>query len=159
VGWSKQDLIRRAFGKIGLSSSVFELSAEQMSEALQDLDTMMADWNGRGIRLGYPIPSTAGGSKPEDDSCLPDWALRAVILNLGITLAEDVGKSVSQLLAAAAKRSYDMLLARSVLPPEQQMPSGMPAGAGNRRGRFPSRPFLDGPTDNLEVGPDGDLDF
>jgi hypothetical protein len=70
MGWSKQDLIDQAFQQIGLAGYVFDLSPEQLQSALKTLDTMMATWNGRGIRLGYPIPSTANGSKGDDDSSL-----------------------------------------------------------------------------------------
>ncbi|MFA6093973.1 MAG: packaged DNA stabilization gp4 family protein [Elusimicrobiota bacterium] len=157
MGWSKQDLIKRAFGKIGLAPSVFDLSAEQLQDALQDLDAMMAAWNARGIRLGYPLPSTAGGSLPADDSGLPDAANEAVVANLALRLAEDLGKAVSPRLALIAKQGYDTLLARAALPPQMKMPSGMPAGAGQERGS--GRPFLDPPDDDLEAGPDGVLEF
>jgi hypothetical protein len=157
MGWSKQDLIKRALGKIGLASDVFDASAEQLQDAMQDLDAMLAAWNARGIRLGYPIPSTAGGSQLTDDSNLPDSAIEAVVANLAIRLAEDVGKTVSPRLALIAKQGYDALLARAALPPQMQMPSGMPAGAGQERGT--GQPFLDPPTDDIEAGPDGVLEF
>jgi hypothetical protein len=159
MGWSKRELITQAFEQIGLASYVFDLSAEQLQSALRTLDAMVSTWNAPGIRLGYPIPSTSGGSKLTDDSQIPDWANEAVYLNLALRLASTLGKPVSMELKAAAKQGYNVLLSRAAMPPEMQFPSQMPAGAGRKPWRSPTRPFLDDPDKPLETGPDSDFDF
>lgn len=156
MGWTKRQLILQAFEAIGLASHTFDLSAEQEQSALRQLDSMMATWNGRGLRLGYPIPSTAGGSRLAEDSEVPDRANEAIYLNLAIRLASGVGRQVSIELKESAKQAYDALLSRSAMPSEMQLPSGVPAGAGHKNSE---RPFLDPPEDNLLVGPDGELDL
>jgi hypothetical protein len=57
MGYSKRQFISAAFEEIGLASYVFDLQPEQLQSAMRRLDAMMADWNGKGIRLGYPLPS------------------------------------------------------------------------------------------------------
>ena len=159
MSWSKQELIVQAFEEIGLASYVFDLSAEQLQSALRKLDAMMAAWNARGLRLGYPVPSTAGGSLLADSSNLKDEANEAVYMNLALKLASTLGKPVSQELKDAAKLGYNTLLSQASVPPEQQFPKDMPAGAGNKWRNQNRRPFLDDPTEGLDAGPDSDLDF
>ena len=59
MGYKKRQFISAAFEEIGLASYVFDLQPEQLQSALRRLDAMMADWNAKGIRLGYPAPRTA----------------------------------------------------------------------------------------------------
>lgn len=158
MGWTKREIITQAFGEIGLASYVFDLSAEQLQSALRTLDSMMASWNARGLRLGYPIPSTAGGSDLDHDSGVPDRANEAIVTALAIRLASSVGKAVSPELKQTAKAAYDALLLRIAMPPEQQFPSGMPAGAGNKAYGTGSE-YLTGPTEGLAAGDDDDLEF
>jgi hypothetical protein len=54
MGYTKRQFISAAFEEIGLASYVFDLQPEQLQSALRRLDAMMADWNAKGIRLGYP---------------------------------------------------------------------------------------------------------
>ncbi len=152
MSWLKREFITQAFEEIGLASYVFDLSPEQLQSALRKLDMMMATWDARGIRLGYPIPSTAGGSSLTEDSGVPDRANEAIVTNLAIRLAPSVGKTVSMDLKAIAKQAFDGLLAVAALPAEMQMPSGTPAGAGNA-----GRTFLDDPVDTFAVDADGEL--
>lgn len=156
MGWTKRQLIIQAFESIGLASYVFDLSAEQLASALRQLNGMMAAWNAQGIRVGYAASSTPESDAQDDASGLPDSANEAVYQNLAIRLAATVGKTVSIELKVSAKKAYDTLLAKSAAPILQQMPSGMPAGAG---WRSQNRTFLDDPVDPLEAGPDAELDF
>lgn len=156
MGWLKRDFISQAFNDIGMASYVFDLSAEQLQSALRTLDSMMATWNARGIRLGYPIPPTSGGSNLDEDSGVPDRANEAITANLAIRLASAVGKAVSMEMKMTAKQAYSALVAEAALPPVMQLPSGMPAGAGHKRIR---RPFLDEPDVALDAGSDSELEF
>lgn len=161
MSWSKQDLINQAFEQIGLAAYVFDLSPEQLESALRRLDVMMAAWNARGIRLGYPSPAFPGDSLGSEDSGLPDSAVEAVIANLGVRLASTVGKPVSIELKVAAKQAYDTLLSLAAMPEEMKLPGTMPVGAGSKPWRSMNRTFVDNPKEdqNLEAGPDSDLDF
>lgn len=154
MGWLKRDFVTEAYGEIGFDSS-FDLSAEQLQSGLRKLDAMMASWNGDGIRLGYPIPSTANGGDLDEDSGVKDYANQAIIENLAIKIGSKIGRAVSATLQTSAADGYASLLAGAAAGaiPEVQIPRGTLAGAGNRRSSV-GRIYLDPPTDTLDVGDD-----
>lgn len=160
MAWTKDVLIREAFGEIGLNAANFNVGAEELNSALIRLDAMMGTWNGKGIRLGYSMATEADGSELDQDSGLPDSAYETVICNLAIRIAPQFGKMVSAETKATAKAGYDVLLARAAMPTEQQYPSGMPRGAGNKPWRWGNGdPFLPRPVDPLLAGGDGPIEF
>lgn len=158
MSYTKLQIINDAFGEIGLSDFVFDLTPGEQQQALRQMDRMMAEWSSRGIRVGYPLPSSPGDSNLSDDSTLPDVAVDAVLTNLAIRLASSLGRQVSADLRIRAKSGYDLLLREAAKPIPMQFPDTLPVGAGNRRisGRDN---FMPSPTDPLETGPDGLLEF
>lgn len=154
--WTKGDLVGRAFKKIGLGDD-FNVMPEDHQDALMVLDSMMALWSSKDIRLGYAQPADANGSSMDQDSGLPDTAQEAVYLNLVIRLAGEYGKTLDQMIMVTAKQAYDALLARATFPAQQQFPNTLPRGAGNKpwRGGYPS-PFMPTPTDALTAEEGGD---
>ena len=159
MSWTKGQIVEEAYGELSLHSFVVNLTPEILQHGLQRLDAMMAMWNGKGIRLGYSLPSSADSSNLGDDSGLPDAALEPTLLNLAVRLAAGHGKQVAQTTAAVAKEGYDMLMARAAMPPEVQYPRFMPSGAGNKPWRWQRGPFLIPPVDPVDAGPDGPIDF
>ena len=159
MSWLKRNFVSEAFGEIGFESD-FDLPAEQLQGGLRKLDALMASLNGDGIRLGYPIPSTADGGNLDEDAGVPDWANQAIVALLAVKLASKIGRTVSTQLQLDATRGYAALLARAAAAaiPEVQMPRGSLAGAGNTRARA-GRIFLDPPTDKLDIGSDTDPGF
>lgn len=154
--WTKGNILDRAFKKIGLGDA-FNVTPEDRQDALTVLDSMMALWSSKGIRVGYAQSSDADGSDPDQDSGLPDTATEAVYLNLALRLADEFGKTLAPMTMVTAKQAYDTLLARANFPQEQQLPSFLPRGAGNKpwSGGCP-RPFLSPPTDPLTAEEGGD---
>lgn len=159
MGYSKRQFILAAFEEIGLASYAFDLQPEQMESALRRLDSMIADWNAGGIRLGYPLPSSPQYSDIDAQSEVPDSAYEAIITNLAIRIAPSYGREVMQDTRAAAKKSYNILLQRATRPIEMQFPDTLPAGAGNKPWNINYNPFLRTPEDPILVGPDGNLEF
>lgn len=151
MGWTKQQLIAQAFVEIGLGSD-FNVDADQLEDGLRRLDTMMATWNGKGIRLGYALPSSPDESDIDADSGLPDTANEAAYLNLAIRLAPSYGKTISPDTRTAAKQAYDVLLVDAAQPLQQQSKM-LPRGAGNKPWRS-GRPFTSPPADPLLAGDD-----
>lgn len=129
MAWTKRQLITQAFDDVGLASYVFDLTADQLESCRRRLDSMMATWNAKGIKVAYPIPTDANGSDLDQDSHLPDFAVEAVCLNLAIRIAPSVGKAVSPDLKTSAKLAYDVLLNKAAMPREMQL-AGIPKGAG-----------------------------
>ena len=58
MAYTKRQFVEAALTEIGLASYVFDLQPEQLEYARRRLDAMMADLNGKGLRLSYPIPSS-----------------------------------------------------------------------------------------------------
>ena len=159
MGYSKRQFVAAAFEEIGLASYVFDLQQEQLQSAMRRIDAMMADWNGKGIRLGYPLPNSPQDSDLDEPTLVPDWANEAIITNGAVRLAPGYGKVVMPETKAVAKDSYNTLLQRATMPPEQQLPATMPAGAGNKPWRVYDNPFIRPPVDPVDAGPDGPLQF
>lgn len=159
MGYSKRQFVEAAFDEIGLASYVFDLQPPQLEACLRRLDSMIADWNGKGIRLGYPIPGSPQYSDMDEPSCVPDSAYEAIITNLAIRIAPSYGKNVSPATLSSAKNSYNTLLSRSSLSHPQQFTSNMPLGSGNKPWRTSDIEYMRRPYEGLFVGPDGVLDL
>ena len=159
MGYSKRQFVQAAFEEIGLATYAFDLQPQQFESALRRLDAMMAEWNAKGIRLGYPIPGSPEDSDLDSESEVPDSANDAIITNLAVRIAPSYGRTPMPETKITAKTTYNTLLSRATMPPEQQFPSGLPRGAGWKPWRETNEPFLPGPKDPLTVGPDGPLDF
>ena len=160
MNYTKRDIVSMAFQEIGLSAYVFDLQPQQIEGALRQLDMMMATWNGKGVRIGYPLPSAPGDSDLDQPTNVPDMALEAMYLNLAIRISSGYGKTVSPDTKASAKRAYNQMLSHSTLPIEMQIGNEtIPSGAGNKGWRYYNNPFLRAPQDPLTVGSDGILDL
>jgi len=89
---------------------------------------------------------------------VPDSANEAIYTNLAIKIAPSFGKAVSIDTKMTAKQSLDTLMSRAAFPMEQQLPSTLPAGAGNKPWRYDD-PYLADPVDPLLAGQDGEIEF
>ena len=159
MGYSKRQFIEAAFAEIGMAGYVFDLQPQDFEQALRRLDAMMAEWNAKGIRLGYPLPSSPQFSDINAESEVPDSANEAIFTNLGMRLAAGYGKAVMPQTMMVAKQAYNTLLARATFPVQQQLPGTMPAGAGTKPWRVYDNPFIRPPVDPVQVGPDGVLEL
>ena len=160
MSYTKRETVEHAFEEIGLASYVFDLQPQQLESALRRLDMMMATWNSRGIRLGYPLPSSPNCSDLDEEVGVPDSAFEAMYLNLAIRISGGFGKTISPDTRTAAKLAYKELMANSALPIEMQIGNDtIPSGAGNKGWRYYNNPFLREPQDPLTVGSDGILDL
>ena len=160
MAYTKRDIVEQAFEEIGLASYVFDLQPQQLESALRRLDNMMATWNAKGIRLGYPLPSSPADSDLDQEIGVPDSAIEAMYLNLSVRISGGFGKTVSPETKASAKRAYKEVVANAALPVEMQLGNEtIPAGAGNKGYRYYNDPFLRAPQDPLTVGSDSILDL
>lgn len=158
MGYTKRQFVTGAFEEIGLADYVFDLQPEQLQSAVRRLDSMMMEWNAQGIRLGYPIASSPQDSDLDTETNTPDSAWEAVITNLAIRIAPGYGKAVSPDTKVSAKGAYNILLQRATYPLEQQLPSTMPIGQGNKPWRW-DNPYVNRPADPVDAGPDGPFEW
>lgn len=159
MGWTKRQYIEQAFTEIGLAGYIFDLTPEELNTALRQLDSMMAAWNAKGIRLGWPMPSSPQDSDLDDLTEITDAANEAIYCGLAVRIAPTFGKTVGGQTQFFAKQAYDQLLAIAAMPLEKQLPQTMPAGAGNKPWRNNDSPFVNPPIDPLLSGPDGIIEF
>lgn len=158
MAYTKRQFVTAALEEIGLASYIFDAQPEQLQSALTRLDAMMANWNGKGIRLAYPLPGSPGASSLDENTAVPDSANEAVITNLAVRLAPSYGKAVSADTKATARDAYNLLLSRAAMPPEQQLPDNMPAGAGNKPWNLYGT-YINPPVDPVLTGGEGELEF
>lgn len=157
MSWTKGELVKEAYAELALAGYEFDVSPEEILLGVRRLDAMLTSW--WNIRIGYAASSSPDDADPNADSGLPDLANRAVYMNLAMELAAGFGKTPLRTTAIAAKQGYDMLLARAVSmdTTQQQYPSTLPRGAGNR---WPgSRTYMPRPVDPVDAGPDGSLNI
>ena len=159
MSWTKRQFIEQAFDELGLAQYAYELDANQLNSALRRLDSMMASWDAKGIRLGYPLTANPDDSNIDDQTNVPDMANEAIYLNLAKSLAPSYGKVVSRETKTGAYAAYMAVMNASVKPIELQYPSNTPLGAGNKPSIF-NRRFVTKP-DTSPIGTDasGQLDF
>lgn len=157
MGYTRRQFVNAAFEEIGMAAYTFDLTPDMLQSAGRRLDAMMADWNARGIRLGYPIPSTPEGNDLDTETGVPDMAYRATIANLAVEIAGGYGKTPSPSTQRAAKSGLNSLLIHFSAPLERQLQQ-LPAGAGNKPW-IGGDPFLPAPVDPLVAGPDGPLEY
>jgi len=159
MAWTKREFIEAAFDELTLADYVFDLSPEDLQSVLKKLDAMMATWNGLGIRIGYPLPSSPSTSDIDASTNVPDSANEAIYTNLAMRVGPSFGKVVSNETKVTAKQGFNLLLSRSAQPPQMQLPGTLPAGAGNIWGRVMWSPFVNKPVDRLTAGPDSFLNL
>jgi len=159
MGWTKRQLVEKAYSKIGITAWSFDLDPDMLQDALTDLDAMMAAWDELGIQIGYPLTANPQDADLDTQTDLPFSANEAVFLNLAIRIAPSHGKTVSREMKVAARSGYSALLNNAITVKKQQLPGSMPLGAGNKPWTQ-DRAFLDRPdTSPLQIGDNGQLVF
>lgn len=157
--WTKGQLVTAAFDELGLAGYEFDVQPDEVMSALRRMDSMMAMWDSKGIRIGYQLTVDPQDTDPDQDSGLSDTAVEAVFLNVAIRIASSYGKTPMQATKVIARESYEALLsAVTAEPPRMNYPRDTPAGAGNRQWSR-RRVFLPTPAEPITTGPDGALEL
>ena len=86
----------------------------------------MASWASVSRAFGYAEVSGA-----DDETAIPSWANRAVIMNLAMEMAPEYGKQVTPALARAAADSMWLLKNRLAGELEVFYPNTLPVGQAN----------------------------
>jgi hypothetical protein len=159
MGYSKRQFIEAAFDEIGLAAYTFDMQPEQYQSALRRLDALMADWNERGIRLGYPLPGSPQASNLDEQTSVPDRANEAIITNLACRIAPSYGKQVMPATMTTAHFALNTIMVRAAIPVPMQLPNTMPVGAGNKPWCLQGDPFMPEPVPSILAGQDGPIEF
>lgn len=135
---TKQAIVLRALRRAGLASSAMLLAPEPESiqDGLQDLEDMMAAWEGDGVPLSYRYTS-APEPQPDEESGIPDWSINAVVHNLALVMCVDNQRPIPAKLDTLAYNDLRTVKARLVTVPSLQRRNDMPRGTGNATGIDP----------------------
>lgn len=159
MSWTKRQFIEMAFEELGIASYTYDLKPEMLDHALRRLDAMMAGWNAKGIRVGYPIPSSPENSDLDEETNVNDTANEAVYTNLALSMAPANGKTVSPETKINAKRAYQNILSFASVIIQRQFPTTLPKGQGNKPWRFNRDEYVDKLEQPLDAGKDSAIDF
>ena len=133
MNWTKRQYIVQAYDELGYADFIFDLRPELLQRGLVRLDAMMGTWDGDGIKIGWPMPSTPTSSSLETVTYLADAVVEAVYTNLACRLAGSIGKTLSPDYKGHADDLYSSLcLTAAKNPPQVQLPETTPLGAGNK---------------------------
>jgi hypothetical protein len=149
----------QALEEIGYAAYIYDLMPEQLNSVLRTLDAMIATWDAKGIRLGYPLPSSPLNSSLTQETEVQDTSVEAIYTNLAMRIAARFGKNIPPETRRAAKDSYNALLIVLATPCEMQFPATLPQGQGNKPWRRANQPFVKIPEPSLDAGPDSAIDF
>jgi hypothetical protein len=123
---TKGELVTAALSELGIADFEFDATTDEATFAIDRMDTMMAFWSSKNVKLSYNFDGDS-----TENSGLPASAYEAVITNLAVRLAPAYGKTVPQELWSAAKASRTALFGESAKPLERQMQM-IPWGAGHK---------------------------
>lgn len=158
--WTKRLLIEKAFGELALAGYAFDITPDEQQDMATRMDAMVANWLPDNIRLPYSFAADPGNVDIDADSGVPMVDARTVICGAAIDYAAGLGKQVHPSTRKAFADGYARLLRVAAFPPEQQLPSTMPRGAGNKPWRWSDNPFMPPPdTGPLQVAEDGGLNL
>jgi hypothetical protein len=125
----KSYFARQALRKLGIRADEFSVDNDELRDGLCELENMMANWDGRGLRFSYQFASDPENVDPHSESNVPDWTHDAIIWQLAMRLAPDYGKASDNLRAQASASLNTLYMSLDV--PEIQYERNMPIGSGN----------------------------
>lgn len=159
MSYTKRQFVESAFEEAGLASYIFSLTADQLQSALRRLDGMMGVWDGKGIRVGWPLTASPDDSDLDTETGAPSSAVEAIYLNLAIRIAPMFGKTLSNDTQKNARQAYNALVARHTQPPVKNLPTTLPRGAGNKPWRNTRNEYISSPAQSLDTAFDGEIEL
>lgn len=125
---TKIELVDRAYSKLRISGITVNPTPEEVALAVDELECMVAEWDGKNVCMGYafeeePDPSTESGISKQYEN--------AVQSNLAVRLASDFGKDIPMNLQAQANQSYSAASSMSARVKQTDYPRRQPVGEAN----------------------------
>lgn len=127
---TKADLLDLMFEECGRAGYEFDRSPGEDASALRRLDAMMAEWQARGITIGYNFPTTFGQGQPTDKAGIPDAAINTVAAWAAFRIAPGMGKTISAETRKAMADGLAFLRAETATIPEMLLPKSTARGIG-----------------------------
>jgi len=157
MAYTVRQFVTSALEELGLAAYAYDMGPEQMRSVAKRYNSMLAEWNTKGIRFGATLYSNPDDIDLDTSSNVPDSANEAIITNLALRVAPMFGKQPMAETKVNAKRALNTLTIDFATPIEMQLPS-MPAGAGNKPWRWDDA-FTPAPTEPLSAGASDELEI
>ena len=123
---TKRSLIDGAMAELGFGPLSYSMTAEDYQFGLSRLDSLMLEWKGRGLDLGYVV-----STEIDDAAGTPDEATNAIQLALGGSLAPAYGKTMGREAMKTAREAYrNLLVFKQTVPEAKAAP--VQRGAGDK---------------------------
>lgn len=101
------DIVSAAFSKITIKGSETPLTSVELSEGLQVLEDLLAEWRYDDIDLGV------SGTLTESTTGFPDWSLSGIKSTLATRLASEYNKPIAESLGAESLSALAQLKERT----------------------------------------------
>jgi hypothetical protein len=124
-----KDVIERAFSKAGIRPAETPLQASEISDGLDILNDLIAQWGAVSILKGVPPLADVN-----DVILAPPEAIPALKANVTILLAGEYGTPVSQSMAHGATESLAFLITSAFDIETPVFSDTLPQGSGNTEG-------------------------
>lgn len=134
---TKGDIVRAALRKLGVASdaTLTDVEPQSMQDAIDDLETMMAEWyqNGKGIVTGYVFSDADNPPSDGDSHGMRTSSVSAVLHNLAVRIAPDYAVEPSPKVVTTARYGKEQLVKLTATSRAKRAPYPlrMPTGSGN----------------------------
>ncbi len=126
----KRVIVAQAYSLCGQSAAEFELAPEEYDLALSQLNGIMEELRNQwGVDLCYNFPNYGNGL-PDEESGIPQDAMRSVVRMLAEDVSHTIGKELSTRISFAQARAS--LVSKYQKRRERELTRNTPRGAGNR---------------------------
>jgi len=131
---TKEKLITIALSKMGIVSSILDITPEEAANSLVQLDILAAQLKGNSYIFTWPANTDMSDGTLNDSFELEDYAVFAIAQILASIICGDFGKPLTPGLLAGANAGYATLSTNSIITPTQNLlPPYTPMGGGNAR--------------------------
>jgi len=129
---TKRQIVDMAYEECALAGYEFDVTPEELQSALRRLDTLMAEWQGSGLRMGYNFPASIGTGNLDDWSGVPDACMDTAAKYLALRIAPRMNKALGSEARQARAAGMVALRTYCMTPVERQLSVNTPYGAGNK---------------------------
>lgn len=135
----KRYLVEKALAEIGLAGSAYDLTPEEQTDVLTQLDGYMGTLKAQGVEVGYlfAIPDFETEANPQESTMADDSGIKlmhaeAIYTALAIRICPMFGKQPAPDLKIAFQRAHNAMLTSVAKTVKLEYPTRYPLGAGNR---------------------------
>ncbi len=125
---TKNELVIDAFEELRISGLTVTPNPKEVTSAIRRMDSMLLDWQNKGLCLSYVRSEGYSNIDPNQDSGINDTSAFAIVTNLAKTIAPKYGKAIHQQTLVDAKSSYEGLFSPELT--EREQTPYLPTGSG-----------------------------